>query len=79
MISSPSRKNLSKVPDQPAVPGFKPGSHDLYGKPSNSIIDWIHTDNIQYDDHSISYTDYECDQYIFDFGNAEISVFCTQN
>ena len=52
---------LSKVPNQPAVLGFKPRSHDLYGKPSNSIIDWIRTENIQYDDPSTSYTDYECD------------------
>ena len=51
---------LSKIPDQPAVPGFRPGSRDLYGKPSNSIIDWIRTENIRYDDPCISYTDFEC-------------------
>ena len=51
---------LSKVPDQPAVPGFKPGSHDLYGKSANSIIDWIRTHNILYDYHSNLYTNYEC-------------------
>ena len=42
-------KFLNTVPDQPAVPGFTPGSKDLWGKPSNSIIDWIRTENLRYD------------------------------
>ena len=41
-------KFLNTVPDQPAVPGFTPGSKDLWGKPSNSIIDWIRTENLRY-------------------------------
>ena len=40
---------LQNVPDQPAVPGFVPGSKDLWGKPSNSIIDWIRTENLSQD------------------------------
>ena len=32
---------LDTVPDQPAVPGFVPGARTLFGKPSNSIIDWM--------------------------------------
>ena len=40
---------LQNVPDQPAVPGFVPGSKDLWGKPSSSIIDWIRTENLSQD------------------------------
>ena len=32
---------LETLPDQPAVPGFVPGARTLYGKPSNSIDDWM--------------------------------------
>ena len=31
---------LALLPDQPAVPGAVPGARDLYGDPSNCIIDW---------------------------------------
>ena len=37
------------VPDQPAIPGFVPGSKDLWGKPFNSIIDSIRTENLSYE------------------------------
>ena len=40
---------LQNASDQPAVPGFVPGSKDLWGKPSNSIIDWIRTENLSQD------------------------------
>ena len=40
---------LNTVPDQPVVPGLVPGSRDLWGNPSNSIIDWIRTENLRYD------------------------------
>ena len=40
---------LKTLPDQPAIPGFVPGSKDLWGKPSNSIIDWIRTEKLSYD------------------------------
>ena len=32
---------LRKIPDQPEVPGLIPDAVDLYGKPSNCIIDWV--------------------------------------
>ena len=69
-------KYLARIPDQPAVPGLVPGSHDLYGKPSNSIIDLIQIDNIQYITSNDSlYADIEYDQCDLDIGNADIGVF----
>ena len=40
---------LKSVPDQPSVPGFVPGSRDLWGNPSNSVIDWIRTEKLSFD------------------------------
>ena len=31
---------LKLLPDQPAVPGAVPAARDMYGAPSNSIVDW---------------------------------------
>ena len=32
---------LKKLPDQPEIPGLIPDAVDIYGKPSNCIIDWV--------------------------------------
>ena len=32
---------LRQVPDQPELPGYIPEPRDIYGKPSNSLIDWV--------------------------------------
>ena len=40
---------LNTVPDQPAAPGLVTGTRDLWGNPSNSIIDWIRTEKLRYD------------------------------
>ena len=45
---------LNTVPDQPAVPGFIPGSRDIWGNPSNSKIDWIRTEKLKYDYEDLS-------------------------
>ena len=52
---------LKSVPDQPAIPGFVPGSRDLWGKPSNSIIDWIRTENLTYNYEDLIRSDDEND------------------
>ena len=54
---------LKTVPDQPAIPGYVPGSKDLWGKPSNSIIDWIRTENLtcNYEDLIRSEDEYDSD------------------
>ena len=31
---------LSKIPDQPATKDLTPEAKDIYGDPSNSILDW---------------------------------------
>ena len=33
---------LSKIPDQPATLYLMPEAKDIYGNPSNSILDWPH-------------------------------------
>ena len=32
---------LKKLPDQPEVPGLTPETVDIFGQPSNCIIDWV--------------------------------------
>ena len=52
---------LKLVPDQPAIPGFVPGSRDHWGRPSNSIIDWIRTENLTYNYEDLIRSDEESD------------------
>ena len=52
---------LKSVPDQPAIPGFVPGSRDLWGRPSNSIIDWIRTENLTCNYEYLIRSDHETD------------------
>ena len=33
-------KYLNKIPDQPATQNLTPEAKDVYGNPSNSILDW---------------------------------------
>ena len=40
---------LKLLPDQPAVPGAVPVARDMYGAPSNSIVDWARIVDISND------------------------------
>lgn len=76
---------IGTIPDQPEIPGLKPGGRTMMGDPSNSIADWSRFLDLEEDDCEDS-TDFSEDNsnksvithVLGGLGSAQITVLSTK-